>query len=73
MLHFQHSKICPNLNPTTQRAYIVTVADCNYGRLFLDFYNVSQCFYDAPNTSLFDNEIIVFHRRFVTNKGFYGH
>ena len=30
MLHFQHSKIQPNLKPTAQLAYVVTDADCDY-------------------------------------------
>ena len=34
MLHFRHSKIHLNLKATAQLAYIVTDADCDYGRLF---------------------------------------
>ena len=34
MLHFQHSKIHPNLKATAQLAYIVTDADCYYWSLF---------------------------------------
>ena len=34
MLHFQHSKMCPNLKPTAHLVYIVTDADFNCGKLF---------------------------------------
>ena len=34
MLHFQHSKIHPNLKAIAQLAYIVTDTDCDYGSLF---------------------------------------
>ena len=45
MLHFRHSKIHPNLRATAQLAYIVTDADCDYGRLFnvfIRYLNVSM-------------------------------
>ena len=45
MLHFRHSKIHPNLRATAQLAYILTDADCDYGRLFnvfIRFPNVSM-------------------------------
>ena len=32
MLHFRHSKICPNLKENVQLVYIVTDADCD-GRI----------------------------------------
>ena len=47
MLHFWHSKICPNLKATALLSYAVTDAECDYGRLFKHFYNVSQYFYDV--------------------------
>ena len=34
LLHFQHSKLHPNLKPTAQLAYIVVGADCDCGKLF---------------------------------------
>ena len=34
MLHFQHSKIHPNLKATAQLAYRLKDADCDYGSLF---------------------------------------
>ena len=61
MLHFWHSKICPNLKPTAQLAYIVTDADCDYGRLFnvfITFPNVSMTYPDIPYSSYFDYRII---------------
>ena len=45
MLHFWHSKICPNLKLTAQLAYIVTDADCDSGRyfnIFIMFSNISM-------------------------------
>ena len=47
MLHFQHSKICPNLKLTAPLAYIVTDADCDCGRyfnVFIMFPNVSMTY-----------------------------
>ena len=47
MLHFWHSKTRPNLKATAQLTYIVTDADCDYGRLFyifITFLNVSMTY-----------------------------
>ena len=46
-------KVCPNLKETALLAFIVTGSDFNGGRLFYNFYNVSQCFHDISNRSHF--------------------
>ena len=40
MLHFWHSKICPNLNLSAQLTYIVVDTDYDCGR----YFNVSMMF-----------------------------
>ena len=47
-------KICPNLKPTAQLVYIVIDADCDYERLFLQIYNISQTFYNISCSNYFD-------------------
>ena len=54
MWYFWNSTIHLNLKATAQLAYIVTDADCDYGSLFLTFYNVFQHFCDIPYTSSVD-------------------
>ena len=42
MLHFQDSKICPNLKATALLACIVTNADCDYRSFFNIFITLTN-------------------------------